>query len=608
MPEANLTGFEPHPDNPDWIRLTYADGSSSPYAQDPTGSFRQQAAQLAQTSQGQVANAPSAAAPMAAPAAAPPPAFTPSDPGAFGGSAPGAAGVADFLQNAAPNAPPIAPRAPYNPDASPGIEGAHVAPPEDSHAARTAAGSEDRVAGQRRDAARVDAAYASGAQPYQLAMTAPTGGGVTATSQWQTSGLAPEDRKKVDAANAAAVGSAYHADTEALKARTDQLNNEWERLTEQEKGKLAEEKLRKDQEADFTTKVDAQTKHLQEITARPVDPSLAFQGAGGWYAFMAAFGDAVQNFGAALAGRGPVANPGGHIDSIMERSVMQQTQQQEAMFKAGKITADQLNADRDYVRAQLSTVGKQLADVQLQKARNSDEKAGLGAMAEKFKADRDAAIARNAAATARTQQVGGSKTITPGHGGGLSLFLGEKPDWDSVKALSEKASGADQVERGVGRLEKAAGWTWDEKANNGAGGYIGQDGKPVTANGTDVAGVSLFGSRFSTGEGARELNGALSDMAAGGAKVKDPIGAVSDKSVEAEKEAMAASTDEGILRAAERTRRNLRGMRAGIDSGFSPGVVNAARYRKAAEGEFRNNQPGLPRSRAATADELRGNQ
>jgi hypothetical protein len=159
----------------------------------------------------------------------------------------------------------------------------------------------------------------------------------------------------------------------------------------------------------------------------------------------------------------------------------------------------------------------------------------------------------------------------------------------------------------VGRLEKAAGWTWDEKGNNGAGGYVGPDGKPITPNDVDTPGVSLFGSRFKTGEGSRELQGALDDMAAGGAKVKDPIGAVSDKSVAAETEAMAARTDEGILRAAERTRRNLRGMKAGIDAGFSPGVVNASRYRRAAETDFRNSQPGLPRSRAATSEDLRQN-
>lgn len=629
MPEANITGFEPHPANPDWIRLTYADGSASPYAQDPDGSFRQEASTLAQKTAGQVPGAPSPLAgnPLAMPVAGPasmPTAAPPVPP-----VAPAGALAGNPLAMPAAASPPAVQGAPEG-IARPGLDPSQIAPapitsvmslnelpPDAQKAAREeerhrvgllqADLSQQRVreaaAKQRGD----DAAQASGARPYSLVMTGPAGGGTETTRQYQVSGLTGADKKTVDAANMAAVEGQHDADTAALKARTEQLNNEWDRLSEQEKGKLAEEKLRKEQEADFTTKVDAQTKKLNDLTSKPVDPSLAFQGAGGWYAFMAAFGDAVQNFGAALSGRGPVANPGAHIDSIMERSVQQQTQQQEQMFRSGKLTADQLNADRDYVRAHLATVGKQLADIQLQKAHNADEKTGLSAMGEKFEADRKAAIARNAAATARTMQVGGSQVTKPGQGGGISMFLGEKPDWDAVKAHSEKESGADQVERGVGRAEKANGWTWDEKANHGAGGYLGADGKPVTTDSADPSGISIGGTRFKFGEGARELDGALNDMAAGGAKVKDPIGAVSDKSVDAEKEAMAASTDAGILRAMERTRRNLRGMRAGIDSGFSPGVVNASRYRKAAEVDYRGNQPGLPRSRAATAEDLRSN-
>lgn len=609
MPEAPVTGFEPHPDNPDWIRLTFADGSASPYAQDPTGSFRQEATQIAQKA------SPLASNPLAMPAAAPaaPAAPAPSAAAPLAGNplampagppAPvrGPVGAPESI--AAPGQPFI-PQAPTVLSAPTPEQTAELQRQQRGYQANSQETVSQSQADQAREAQRrQDAAQMQGAKPYQLVMT-PGTGGVESKTEWQTTGLSPADRKKVDAANQAAADSAYAADTAALQARTAQLNSEWDRLSEQEKGKLAEEKLRKDQEADYTAKVDAQVKHLNDLTSRPVDPSLAFKGEGGYYAFMAAFGDAVQNFGAALAGRGPVANPGAHIDSIMERSVAQQTQQQEAMFKAGKITADQLNADREYVRAQLATVGKQLADTQLQKARTNEERQGLGAMAKKFEADRTAAIARNAAATANHQTVGGSTEVKPGAPGGVSLFLGEQPNWDAVKALSEKTAGAAQVERGVSRLEKAAGWTWDEKANNGAGGYIGQDGKPVTANSADPAGVSLFGSRFTTGEGARELNGALEDMAAGGAKVKDPIGAVSDKSVAAEKDAMAANTDEGILRAAERTRRNLRGMRASVDSGFSPGVVNAARYRMAAERDYQSNQPGLPRSTPATAAELR---
>lgn len=615
---APITGFEPHPENPDWIRLNFADGTQSPYAADPDGSFRKTASDVAQKL---APPSPLAGNPLAMPLPGSAPA-TPLAP------LPGLPLAGNPLAMPAPGAapPPDAVGAPES-IARVGLPPSQIAPaplqvlpsgsltPGEQQSLRTqeadnqgnlSAGlSQQRAQEQRAALARQDAAQAEGAQPYRIIQGAPTGGGVSSSHTVQTGGLAPEDRKKVDAANTEAVNAEHEANLDALVSRRLQVDHEWTRLTDQEKQKLAEEAMRKGQEADLGAKVDAQTRKLEEITARPIDPSKAFQGDAGWYAFMAGFGDSIQNFGAALAGRGPVANPGATIDRMIERSVQQQTAQKEQDFKAGRITADQLNAERDYVRAQLSTVGKQLAETQLGKARNEEEAMGLKAMGSKFEADRKAAIARNAAATARTQQINDTTQRTPGTGGGPSLFLGEKPDWDAVKAHSEKQSGADQVERGVSRLEKAAGWTWDEKGNNGAGGYVGPDGKPITPGSADPAGISILGSRFSTGEGARELNGALEDMAAGGAKVKDPIGAVSDKSVAAEKDAMAASTDEGILRAAERTRRNLRGMKAGIDAGFSPGTVNASRYRRAAENEFRNNQPGLPRSRAATAEDLR---
>lgn len=593
----NITGFVEHPQNPQWIALTMDDGSQSPFAQDPDGSYRQQASEIAQKIKG-VPTAPTGGM-------APQP---PLDAAAPAGM------LTEGFQSAMPN--DIAMNPAINPAAPVPDRPAQRGVPQDvldrsAQASRDAQAQIDRESAERtkrsEEQSRADAQQMSGAKGYQLGVVAGTGPQVTTTHTTQSGGLAPEDRKRVDAANQSAVEAQHEADQAALRARTEQVNTEWNRLSEQEKSKLAEETQRKAQEADFTQKVDAQTRKLEDIASRPIDPSKAFAGDAGYYAFMAGFGDSIQNFGAALAGRGPVANPGKTIDNMIERSVQLQTQQQEQEFKAGRLTADQLEAERSYVRVQLQTVGKQLADTQLQRANNEQEKIGLTAMSAKMEADRKASIAKNAAATARTQQISDTTQKAPGAPGGVSLFLGEKPDWDAVKAHSEKQAGADQVERGVGRLEKAAGWTWDEKGNNGAGGYVGADGKPVTADSADPSGVSVFGHRFTTGEGARELNGALEDMAAGGAKVKDPIGAVSDKSVAAEKDAMAAHTDEGILRAAERTRRNLRGMKAGVDSGFSPGVVNASRYRRSAETEFRNNQPGLPRSREATSSDLRGN-
>lgn len=638
---AAITGFVEHPENPAWVSLTFDDGSQSPFAQDPDGTYRREAADIAarlapraelQTGYGnaarRLAEGPGAAQhvpitsmappdPMAgalasnAPLAGNPLAMqtTATDvpaPSPLGGNplampAPAAVGTPEAL--AAPGQPFI-PKAPTVLAAPTPEQARELQRQQGAFQGELDAGMSQQKAAEARKAeaaaSRVDPANPG----YQIVQT-PGGGGTSTSTTVQTSGLNAADKKRLDAANADATQAQYEADQAALRARTEQVNAEWARLSDQEKAKLAEEAARKREEQEMTERVDTQTRKMEELTARVPDPSKAFAGDAGWYAFMAGFGDSIQNFGAALTGRGPVANPGATIDRMISRSVALQTEQMEREFKAGRITADQLTAEREYVRAQLSAVGKQLADTQLSKARTEEEKLGLGAMGQKFEADRKAAIAKNAAATARSQQTSVTTQVTPTAPGGPSLFLGEKPDWDGVKAHSEKNAGADQVERGVSRLEKAAGWTWDEKANNGAGGYVGADGKPVTANSADPAGVSILGSRFSTGEAAREVNGALEDIAAGGAKVKDPVGAVSDKSVDAEKNAMAAGTDEGLLRAAERTRRNLRGMRAGIDAGFSPGVVNAARYRKDSEQQFRANQPGLPKSRAATPEDLR---
>lgn len=605
MAMPNVTGFEPNPDNPEWIRLNFDDGSQSPYAHDPDGRFRAEATQVASKLQPLAGNPLALPVPGAAPPVpAPVPQPLAANPLAMPVPAPApVVGTPEAL--AAPGQPFVA-KAPTLIAPSPD-QARELKRQEGAHQRELGAGLSQQKVQEERDAqARADAEQAEGARPYQLVQT-PGTGGVSASTTTQTGGLHPEDRKRIDAANQDAVEAQHQADQAALQARTEQVNAEWNRLTDAEKQKLAEQAALKAQEADFTAKVDAQSRKLEDITARPIDPSQAFGGGAGWYAFMAGFGDSIANFGAALAGRGPVANPGATIDRMIERSVALQTQQIEQEFKAGRLTADQLNAERDFIRAQLSTVGKQLADTQLQRAQTEQENLGLRAMRDKFEADRKAAIARNAAATARTQQTSTTVQQAPGTPGGVSLFMGEKPDWDAVKAHSERQSGADMMERGVSRAEKQNGWTWDEKANNGAGGYIGKDGKPVTVDEADPDGVSVGGVRFSAGEGGRELDGALDDIASGQAKLDDPVGAVSDKSIEAKRKSMNAGSDAGVLRAMERVRRNLRGMRASADAAFSPGVVNASRYRRSAETEFRNNQPGLPRSRAATAEDLRKN-
>ncbi len=466
--------------------------------------------------------------------------------------------------------------------------------------------SQQTAQAERERAAAEVAARAGSAEGPSLFMSPGTGPQVTTENSHSSTGLTGADRAKVDAANQSAINARAQADAADTIAKAHQLNVEWGRLTLEQKAKLAEKAALEEKQRSYDTKVEAKTKELQDITSRKIDPAKAFGGDAQWYSFMAGFGDSLQNFGAALAGRGPVANPGQTIDRIINRSIDLQTQQKEQDFKMGRITADQLLAERETIRTQLAAVGQQLTQNQLAKARTQDEKIALGGADKHLEAIKRESMAKAAAATARHESNTESRSTAPGTPGGVTMFGNEKPDWNAVEAHSQRQAGADQVERGLGRLEKATNWTWDEKANNGIGGYIGKDGKPVTADNVSVSGTTGIGQTpaFLAGEGGREVQGSLQDMAAGGAKIKDPVGAQSDKSIEAEVVAMAANTDEGVLRAAERARRNLRGMRIGIDSAYSPGVINASRLRRQQEAQFHNNQPGLPPSRAARPDEL----
>lgn len=469
-----------------------------------------------------------------------------------------------------------------------------------------AAQSQQDAAAERARQAAVAASREGTAQGPTMFMAPGTGPQTTTESSRSSSGLTGADRAKVDAANLGAIDANERARQAQTEAQTQQVNAEWGRLTLEQKQKLAEKALLDQQEAAFNQRIKDNHQRLEADLSRKVDPGQAFKGDAEAYAFMAGLGDSLQNFGAALAGRGPVANPGETINRIINRSVQQQTEQKEQDFRRGQITADQLLADRQTIRARQLTVGQQLTDNMLSKERNQARRAELQGASKFIASEKAAAIAAAAAATARHETLTESRQTAPGTPGAVTMFNGEKPDWNAVEAHSQRQAGAEQVERGVGRLEKAAGWTWDEKANNGAGGYIGKDGKVVSEDSADVSGTSVFGATpsFLAGEMGRETKGALDDMAAGGAKIKDPVGAVSDKSIDAERDAMAAGTDQGVLRAAIRTRRNLRSMKAGIDAAYSPGVVNASRLRRNQETQFQTSQPGLPPSRAPRPGEL----
>lgn len=626
----NLKGFTAL-DNPEWVSLDFDDGSSHP-VHDPTGQYRQEVSAIVPKVMGGAPPNPMAGAtaqnnplssnPLAmgvAPASTPPapPVATDAAPPApdfrmvperLGVAAVGGAtrpGVA--LSDLVPHTP-----GPVVGDAGQAIgsalagQGAASFAPAPVHSlvAPRAPGSD---AGSRQPAADP---YA----PRYLQQGGPTGPQVTRTDSTTTQGLTDKDKKTVDAANARAVASGRVADDADYVARANQFYGDWQRLGADAQKQLAEKNAAEAQEREFNQRVDAQRQKNQETAARPIDPTEAFAGDAGAYAFMAAFGDAISNFGAALAGRGPVADPAGRIESIINRSVKLQMEQKQADLDSGKITSDQLEADREQVRFKIATAAKQLIETEEQRARSETEYKGLGALKLRMSAAQDEASAKNAQATARQQSVTRGSSSVPGSpgGGGADYFLGEDQakngGWKAVEGYSARQAGGDQIETAVGRFQKATGYSWDAQALGGAGAFKDKDGKVVTADHADVPGVTAVGGNFKmlSGETGREVQGALGDLAAGRAKIADPVGAVSDKSIDAQREQMAAGTDEGAFRAMENAARQLRTMRSKVDASVSPGVANAARLRRQEEQGFQATRPGLPTSRPATAEDLRG--
>ncbi len=626
----NLKGFTPL-QNPEWVSLDFDDGSSHP-VHDPTGQYRQEVASIVPKVMGMSAPDPMAGAlasndlagvsvmptqsdaggaapfsvvPDSAYAAPPPPvSANPLGISAIGGAARPGQLLSDVAP-AAPHAPgPVVGDPLRAIGASLAGQGASQFAPAPVHSLVQPRAVSDEAPRQ------------SAPDPYapRYMTQGASGPSVSATDSTTTQGLTKGDKATVDAANARAVESGRAADQGEYVAKANQFYSDWQRLGVDAQKQLAEKNAAEQQEREFNAKVDAQRQKNAETASRPIDPTEAFAGDGGAYAFMAAFGDAISNFGAALAGRGPVADPSARIESIINRSVKLQMEQKQADLEAGKITGDQLEADREHVRFKIATAAKQLIDTEAERAHTEAEYKGLGALKQRMSALQDEASAKNAMATARQQSTTHSASVTPGSpgGGGADYFLGEDQTknggWKAVEAHGARQAGGDQIESAVGRFSKATGYNWDPQALGGAGAFRDKDGKVVTADHADVPGTTALGTNLKllSGETGREVQGALGDLAAGRAKIADPVGAVSDKSIDAQKEQMAAGTDEGAFRSMENAARQLKNMRAKVDSESSPGVVNASRLRRQEERGFQATRPGLPTSRPATADELRG--
>lgn len=619
----NLTGATTL-DNPDWVTLNFDDGSISHPIHDPDGSYRQEVASIVPRIQPMASPAPAAptndlagvsvmspAAPVVLPGmSAAPPAAPPPDAGlgvsAVGNAARPGQTLADVVP-ATPHAP-----APVVGDPARAIGSALVGQGAPSTLAPPAVPSLVRPAPTTSEAPRQPTPdpYA----PRYLQQPTATGPSVSTTTNVTTEGLTAADKKAVDAANARASAAHGVADQADYVAKANQFYSDWQRLGDQAKQQLAEKNAAEEQERQFTQRVEAQREKNREIASRPIDPSEAFAGAAGGYAFMAAFGDAIANFGAALAGRGPVADPAGRIGSLIDRSVKLQTQRQQQEFEQGKLSADDLEAEREHVRLKIATSAKQLIETEEKRAHTADEYKALGAFKQQMNALQADADAKNAAATARRQSVTTSTSVAPGtaSSGGVDYFLGEDQakngGWKAVEGYSQRQAGGDQIETALGRFSRATGYNWDPQALGGAGAFRDKSGKVVTADHADVPGVTAIGTNmgFLSGEMGREVQGAIGDLAAGRAKIADPVGAVSDKSIDAQREQMAAGTDEGAFRAMESAARQLKGMRAKVDASVSPGVANAARLRRQDEERFQATRPGLPQSRPATPEELRG--
>lgn len=417
----NLVGYTPL-SNPDWITLKFEDGTESTPVQDPDGTYRAEVDQIAQKIMGVPPD------PMANATAS------------LGGDLVGGAGAAVSKTDAASglgdfkiiDQPSTIKPAQQSGDASAVrgvLKSAMGAPAE---------------GGMPAGGAPIASPTAPAAQPNQPPPSAGPGPLVTtgSTSSWQrtdntqrsSSGIAEADRPKVEQTQEAAIGSAERANEADFAARANQVWSEWGRLTENAKKQVAERSVLQEQERAFNGKLESAYKKYDEDAKRPIDPAQAFAGEKKWYAFMAGFGDVLRNVGAALAGKGPVVDPGKVLDDLVERSVQLQMAQKEQDLKSGRISIDRFNADRETVRHRLGVVVSQLAQTELDKAQTEQTYKGLGAI--KAKGDAIVADARAKGAQALARQ----ETIAESHGsttGGTTQRERAQPGGTSLETLSK---------------------------------------------------------------------------------------------------------------------------------------------------------------------------
>lgn len=371
----NLKSFTPLADNPDWIKLQFDDGTESHPVLDPSGTYRKEVEGIV----GKLASA------------------TPPDPMAGAVAGPGGGEVAGVPVPVMP--PTVSPEranswmaAQSKPSAAPAPQpqGAAPAPPTP-------------VAPIPTPGPALSPAPAAPVTPSRAAVLPPGPSGMPRSGAGrQTQGLAAADAERVDAATETAAKAGDEANREDYAAKATQYWHEFGALRENEKKQLAQQSVLEEQERQFNQRVDNAYAKLDAIQGRKIDPGEVMDEIG-HYAFMAAFGDAVQNFGSAIAGRSPTQDPAARVEGIIDRYVKIQTAQKQADFEAGKLSASQLEAERETARLKLATVGKQLAETQLSLRHTEQEYMGLGALQKRMGEMQAKARANAAMATARTE-------------------------------------------------------------------------------------------------------------------------------------------------------------------------------------------------------------
>lgn len=450
----NLVGYTPL-QNPDWIALRFEDGTESTPVHDPAGEYRAEVDQIAKKIAG-----------------------VPPDPmqnatASLGGELAAGAGASVAKADVAA---PVSGLGDFRIIDPPAGAAKPVEQGGDAGAIRGALKTAMRVegpAGMPSGGAPGASAAAPTPQPTQPPPSAGPAPLVTtgSTSSWQkndstqrsSSGISEADLPKVQAANAASLEAQKEANQADYAAKASQVFSEWGRLSEKAKEEIAQRNELQSQEMVYNQKLESAYKKYDEDMKRPIDPAQAFAGEKRWYAFMAGFGDVLRNVGAALAGKGPVVDPGKVLDDLVERSVQLQMAQKEQALKAGRLNIDQFNADRAYTRGKLGAVISQLAQTELDKAQTEQVYKGLGAI----KAKGDALVANSGAeyakATARQETIaeshsktsGGSTERAPARSGNsldeLSKLLDiEKKQIELRNAKLDSAT-TDDVEAAIGK-------------------------------------------------------------------------------------------------------------------------------------------------------------